>query len=339
MNISITELQTALTDIFIARNTAPETAALVASKLIAAEVDGQFGHGLSRVSSYSAQSASGKVNGHAAPVLEKTAAATARIDVKLGFTYPALAMAQDFLTETTPQTGIAAVSLYNSHHAGVIGHMAEELANAGLIALMFTNSPAAIAPWGGSKGLFGTNPIAFATPQATGEPLVIDLSTAVVARGKIMAAEKAGEPISEGWALNAAGEPTTDAAEAMAGTILPMGGAKGAALVLMIEILSAALTGGQFGFQASSLFSGEGEAPSLGQSIIAIDPKALGGDAFLERLSTLTTAILAQDGTRLPGQKRLKGRAAASDGFIPVKPNIRAELEAMWGRSFETAAA
>ena len=109
---------------------------------------------------------------------------------------------------------------------------------------MFANSPKAMAPWGGNAALFGTNPIAFATPrQGNKPPLVIDMSLSKVARGKVMAAAKAGEVIPQGWALSAAGDPTTDPKAALAGSMVPAGAAKGAALALMAEILSATLLG------------------------------------------------------------------------------------------------
>ena len=135
----------------------------------------------------------------------------------------------------------------------------EALARSGLIGLFFSNGPSAIAPWGGSKGVFSTNPIAFAAPRGARDPLVIDMSLSKVARGKINLAAQKGEAIPEGLALDSDGQPTTDAKAALAGTMLPMGDAKGAQLVLMVEILAAALSASHFGYEAGSFFSGEGE--------------------------------------------------------------------------------
>src|SRR5690606_2376488 len=130
-----------------------------------------------------------------------------------------------------------------------------------LVALMVGNSPKAMAFWGGRKPMIGTNPIAFAAPMPDMPPLVIDLALSQVARGRIVSAKDAGKSIPEGWAVDSEGNPTTDPAAALAGSLLPVGGAKGAALALMVEILAAALTGSSFGFEASSLFEGEGPAP------------------------------------------------------------------------------
>jgi len=316
-------------DILVRHDTSEANAECVARALVAAEADGQKGHGLSRLPSYAAQAASGKVDGHALPTLEQGARAALRIDARNGFAFPALAMAVDRLSSLAAETGIAAAGVHHSHHFGQAGYHVEQLAASGLIGLVFGNSPKAIAPWGGSEGVFGTNPVAFAAPRRTGPPLVIDLSLSKVARGKVMVAAKQGEPIPEGWALDRHGNPTTDAEAALQGTMLPMGDAKGAALVLMVEILAAALTGARFGFEASSFFTAEGEPPAVGQFLVAIDPRVFSGDAFAQRLETLIGAILEQQGTRLPGARRLGLRAESARNGVVVPAALYDELKAL----------
>ena len=152
----------------------------------------------------------------------------------------------------------------------------ERLAQAGMVALFFANAPAAMAPWGGKRALFGTDPIAFACPLPDHAPIVVDMSLSKVARGHILAAIQKGEPIPEGWALDADGKPTTDAKAALAGTMVPLGDAKGTALALMVELLAAGLTGANFAHEASSFLDAEGPPPGTGQLIIAIDASAFG---------------------------------------------------------------
>ena len=316
-------------NILVRHGTSEANAECVARALVAAEADGQKGHGLSRLPSYAAQAASGKVDGQAVPTLEQGARAALRIDARNGFAFPALAMAVDRLSSLAAETGIAAAGVHHSHHFGQAGYHVEQLAASGLIGLVFGNSPKAIAPWGGSEGVFGTNPVAFAAPRRTGPPLVIDLSLSKVARGKVMVAAKQGEPIPEGWALDRHGNPTTDAEAALQGTMLPMGDAKGAALVLMVEILAAALTGARFGFEASSFFTAEGEPPAVGQFLVAIDPRVFSGDAFAQRLETLIGAILEQQGTRLPGARRLGLRAESARNGVVVPAALYDELKAL----------
>ncbi len=309
----------------IASNTSAENAAAVARALVAAEIDGQKGHGLSRVAAYAAQARSGKVDGHAVPQMKRTRAASLMIDVTHGFAYPAFELATAELAKIARETGIAAAGFTRSHHAGALGLVVERIAKAGLIGLMVTNSPHAMAAWGGRRGLFGTNPIAFATPQPGREPLIIDLALSEVARGKIMTAAQKGEPIPEGWAKDAEGNPTTDAAVALKGTLTPIGGAKGAALALMVEILSAALTGANLAFQASSFFHAEGAPPGIGQFLMAIDPAAFGGDAAADRIGLLAEAIEA-DEARLPGTRRLALREAAARDGIAVEQRLLADI-------------
>ncbi|MBI1776133.1 MAG: Ldh family oxidoreductase [Proteobacteria bacterium] len=302
-------------------------ARVVAEALIAAEADGLASHGLSRLPAYADQALAGKVDGFARPMVERVAAACLRVDAATGFAYPAIRIGLQDLLPLARAQGLAALAIANSHHFGVAGHTVEPIAAAGLVGCIFGNSPAAIAPWGGSKPLFGTNPIGFAWPRRSVPPLVIDLSLSKVARGKIMIAAQKGDPIPEGWALDEAGQPTTDAKAALAGAMLPMGDAKGAALVLMVELLAVALTGSNFGYEASSFFDTKGAPPRVGQFLIAIDPNAFGGSHALERAEALFSAILAEPGTRLPGQRRLALRRRAEAYGISVPDALYAELE------------
>jgi len=313
--------------VLLAAGVSQRNADAVAEALVAAEADGLPSHGLSRLPSYADQVRARKVDGKAVPVVTETAPAAVMVDARKGFAYPAIAQGLARAVRLVGRTGVVGVGVTNSHHFGVAGFHIEPLAARGLVALAFGNSPAAIAPWGGVRALFGTNPIAFACPRKGGPPLVIDLSLSKVARGKIMIAAKRGEPIPEGWALDAEGRPTCDAKAALGGTMLPMGDAKGAALVLMVEILAAALTGARFGYEASSFFEAKGPAPRVGQFFLVIDPACFAGPDFAARVGRLAKAILAQPGTRLPGDRRLKHRAQAEAEGIDVPAYLLAELE------------
>lgn len=326
------DVQNLAVDILVAHGTSEANARSVARALVAAEIDGQSGHGLSRLSSYAAQAKCGKVVGYAVPEVIDVTPAAVRINARHGFAYPAMDLAIETVAERAKAMGVAVAAVFNSHHFGVAGYHGERLANAGIIGLLFSNSPEAIAPWGGRTAVFGTNPIAFAAPRRDSRPLVIDLSLSKVARGKIMVAAKQNEPIPEGWALDADGNPTTDAKAALGGTMLPMGDAKGAALVLIVEILAAALTGGNFGFQASSFFTAEGDPPSIGHLVIGFDPDALSGGTFSYRLEELVSAITEQPRTRLPGARKREKREAARENGIVLASAVHAELLELAGQ-------
>ncbi|MBU2511293.1 Ldh family oxidoreductase [bacterium] len=323
---TIEELTELVATVLVSHNASEDNARQVAIALIAAEVEGQKGHGVSRVASYSAQAKSGKVNGFAIPEVIKVADAAIRVDAKHGFAFPAFSAAIETLTDLASNKGIAAAVITQSHHCGMLGYHAEKLAQKGLIALVFSNSPKAIAPWGGNQAVFGTNPIAFAAPRANSEPLVIDLSLSKVARGKVKMAYENNQSIPEGWALDKDGKTTTDAAAALSGTMVPMGEGKGSALVLMVEILAAALSASHFGFEASSFFTADGPAPDIGQLMIAISPGPLSANLYFNRIEALIAAILGQEGTRLPGSARAEKWEEARANGIKIGDQLFSNL-------------
>ncbi|MFC5419255.1 Ldh family oxidoreductase [Bosea eneae] len=316
--LSLEAAEQKVAELFIEAGASPANAASVALALVMAEADGLKGHGLSRVPTYISMLRSGKIDGQAVPIAKQPKPGILAIDAAHGFAYPAIDLAVIELPEIARKQGIAAAPIRRSNHCGAAGLHVERLAEQGLVALLFANTPGAMAPWGGAKPVFGTNPIAFAAPLAGREPLVIDMALSKVARGPIVAAKQKGEAIPEGWALDAAGRPTTDPAAAIAGTMVPLGDAKGATLAMMVEILAAALVGTHFAFQASSFLDDQGGPPDTGQLILAIDPASMGGNWFAERMKLLTHAIEAQPGTRLPGMRRYALRAKARAEGIDV---------------------
>ena len=330
ITLSLPDAQILATAALMASKVSEVNATATARALVAAEADGQKGHGLSRIPSDVAQAAAGKVDGFATPTVVQVADAAIQVDGGLGFAYPAIDLALQALAPLTHRTGVAMAAIRRSHHFGQAGAHAEKLAEKGLIALVFGNAPKAMPFWGGRAPAIGTNPIAFACPLPGGAPpLVIDLAMSVVARGKILAAEQAGAAIPEGWAVDMDGRPTTDAAAAMKGAMLPIGGAKGSALALMVEILAAALTGSAFGWEASSLFDAEGAPPNLGHSLIAIDPDRLSGGQFLSRMGVLLQAMEAEDGVRLPGSSRLADRARALERGVSIPLRLHRQITAL----------
>jgi (2R)-3-sulfolactate dehydrogenase (NADP+) len=330
--IAAAELEALITAALIASNTSDANARSVARALAQAEIDGQKGHGLSRVPSYAGQARTGKVDGHAIPAASQTRPGALMIDVKGGFAYPAFDLAIERLPALAAASGIAAAGFICSHHFGVVGRHVERLAEAGLVALAFGNTPSAIAPWGGNRSVYGTNPIGFAAPQRDKPPVVIDLALSQVARGKILTAVQKGEPIPPDWAVDAEGRPTTDPAEALKGTLLPIGGAKGAALALMVEVIAVAVTGANFGFEASSFFDADGKPPGVGQFLIAIDPGAFAGQAmFLDRISALAHVIEHDAGARLPGTRRITLRQQAARDGVAVDTKLLGEVRKLAG--------
>ncbi|MEM1430828.1 MAG: Ldh family oxidoreductase [Pseudomonadota bacterium] len=294
------------------------SAASVALALVSAEAEGQVGHGFSRLADYAAQARSGKIRADAEPIVDVVAPTVLRVDAGHGFAFPALDVAVDEGCTLADRMGMASMLVTRSHHCGALSLQVDRIAQRGLIGLMVANSPPAIAPWGSNEPVFGTNPIAFAVPRIGQPPLVIDLSLSVVARGKIMNARKLGKKIPEGWALDRDGHPTVEPEDALAGSMVPIGGPKGTALALMVEVLATTLTAANPSSQVSSFFTADGPPPGTGQFLMAIRPHD--ADAFGDRLEALLGHIASLEGTRLPGARRAAAiKAARAEGIdVPV---------------------
>lgn len=325
--VALVEAQNLGEKILMAHNVAQRNATFTIASLLRAEMEGLPSHGFSRIPYYAAQSAAGKVDGHAVPLVERPRSGVVAVDARCGFAFSAFADGLPVAAQAARESGVALLAVRNSHHAGVLGFPVADLAEQGLVALGFANSPASLAPYGGSKVTFGTNPLAMACPRKNSPPLVIDLSMGLLARGKILQAAKKGELIPEGAAVDAQGNPTRDPAKAFDGALLPFGGPKGYALALIVEIMSAALTGAALAIEASSLFTPDGPAPRLGQSFLIMDPSASAGANFVDRVEQLLTFITDQPGTRLPGDRRIGlSQAAKQSNSIDLPEDLLIQL-------------
>jgi (2R)-3-sulfolactate dehydrogenase (NADP+) len=306
------------------------TAEATARHLVRAEEQGLPTHGMSRVPFYASMLRSGRADGSATPVMTSRARGACLIDNRDALPYESCAMAIREAVARAKENGIGAAGITNSAHMGVLGIHLLDVAAAGLVGIAFTNSPAAIPAWGGTKALFGTNPVAAVFPRRDAEPLVIDLALTTVVRGKIMLAMQKGEAIPEGWAMDRHGKPTTDPKEAIErGSLYPIGGSKGAMLALMFELFCSALTGSAFGREADSFFSEEGNKPRIGQLFLAVDPDALAGrERYFDRVEAIIAAMLEDEGVRLPGTKRLAAEKKAAGG-IEVADDLLAKIEGL----------
>jgi (2R)-3-sulfolactate dehydrogenase (NADP+) len=339
MKIPAQELRELVQRSLIAAGANAEMAEATARALVLAEAQGIGSHGLSRITQYTTHLRNGRVNGQALPQVARERGGAVQIDAHQGLAFAACELAVREAVLRARGHGVSFAGVMNSHHAGVIVDHLRAVAAAGMVGLAFANSPAAMPAAGGRHPIFGTNPVAAAFPRrqvagapvGTCDPLLIDLSLSEVARGKVMVAAKKGEPIPLGWALDAAGQPTTDAQAALDGSMLPVGAAtstKGAMLALIVELLVTAVIGAQFGFEASSFFVDEGNRPRIGQAFIVIDPGALAGsDAYLDRIEVLIAEMLKDDGVRLPGARREALRRRAEAEGIEVADAMLASLQ------------
>ncbi len=325
--ISCEAAQVLICRALVAQGANQDVAEKVAAALILADADGQPGHGLSRVPSYIEQMQCGKVDGRVWPFVRRNSGSTIEIDANCGFAYPALDMAvEELLGAVRQNNGIAMSAIVGSHHCGVAGHPVEKLARNNFLGLMFANTPKAMHAFGAKKAIFGTNPIAFACPRAGYDPILLDLSLSVVARAKVVQAAGEGRSIPRDWGIDQSGQPTDDPDAVLKGSLNAIGGSKGMALALMVEILAGAFVKSQFGFQASSFFDQTGGPPRVGQLLLCINPLEFNQE-FLEHNEALVEALLADDGSRLPGARRFEHRKRSLASGLKYPETLIRKLE------------
>lgn len=294
------------------------------------ELSGLEGHGFYWLDFYCQHLRSGKVDGRAVPEVHQISPVSFRVDARHGFAHPAIAAGFARLIPAARAQGIAAMGVFNSYNAATLGFHTGTLARAGLFAIGATNAVPTVAPVGGSKPLIGTNPISYAVPAPGGEiAFLVDQSATAVAWTAVKRAAEAGRSIPLGWALDARGQPTTDAEAGLAGSMVPSGGVKGFSIGLLVEVLCAALAGGRLGPDQGSFTDNDGKPIDNGQFFIAIDPQAFSGGSFDTTIAQLVASILDQDGARLPNARREDNKRRLAREGLFIDDDLLARLQAM----------
>ncbi len=311
-----------------------ENARPTAAVMIAAERDACASHGLFRLEGYCAALTSGRANGRARPSVARLAPGVIRVDGDRGFAPIAFETGRPVLIEAARAQGIAALALTNTHHFAALWPEIEALLEADLVALAVTGATPMVAPAGGTRPFFGTNPMAFGFPRApeAGPPAVFDQASAAMARGDVAILARDGRAAPEGVGLDPEGRPTTDPNQVLAGAQLPFGGYKGAAIALMVELLAGGLIGEPFSFEAAAHDNGDGGPPYGGELILALDPARFGDpDGWRAHAERFYAALLAQEGVRLPGARRRGARDRAARAGITLPKILYERVAALGG--------
>jgi LDH2 family malate/lactate/ureidoglycolate dehydrogenase len=300
-------------------------AEVVAESLIEAELEGQSSHGLMRLPFLLDRLREGRINPRPAFVVGGSGPAVATLDADNGLGPVAGVRAVSLAVERAAALGIGLAGVRRSNHLGSLGFYLRRFTAARMIGLAFTNTPPAMPPPGALTPYLGTNPIAAGFPTS-GEPVLVDMATSQVARGRILKAARMDEPIPEGWAVDAEGLPTTDPAAAIEGSLLPLGGDKGFALALLVEVLSGVLSGAGVGPEVGGTFAVSEAESNVGHCFVAIDPEALlpGFGGRMDRLA----ADVRRLGGRAPGDRRHAERSARLVEGIELSDELVAELRA-----------
>ena len=313
--------------------TRPADAALIADALIAADLRGVHSHGALRVGIYVDRLRAGSINPKAELAVVRDTGAVVVADAQAG---PGIAMAvraMDLAIARAGTHGIAAVSVRNSNHCGMLAYFAMRALPAGAVGIAATNGDSLVAPWGSRARFLGTNPFAVAVPARDEPPVVVDMATSVVAHARIKSAFDRGESIPAGWAVDSAGRPTSDAALALAGALLPFGAFKGSGISILIDLLAGILPGGRSGPEIVPLYQRLNEPQGVGHLFMALHVAAFDSlEAFTRRVDETVRRIRALPPAEgapralLPGEpEHLREQEHRARG-IPLPSDSVAEL-------------
>ncbi|WP_028629193.1 Ldh family oxidoreductase [Metapseudomonas resinovorans] len=305
----------------------------VSATIVAGERDGCTSHGVYRLPGCISTLRAGKVSPDAEPEVFDSAPALVRVDAHGAFAQCAFHAGMPLLVEKARSQGIALLAINRCVHFSALWPEVEPLTEAGLVALAFTPSHAWVAPAGGTRPLFGTNPIAFGWPRPGKPPFIFDFATSAAARGEIDLHRRAGKPIPPGWGIDQDGQPTTDPLTALNGAMLTFGGHKGSALAAMVELIAGPMIGDLTSAESLAFDEGTRSSPYGGELIIAIDPQRLLGaeaELHLQRAEAIFDGILAQ-GARLPSQRRYEARARSAVEGVSIPRPLYEEIQALGG--------
>jgi LDH2 family malate/lactate/ureidoglycolate dehydrogenase len=309
-------------------------AALFAEALVDADLHGVPTHGVSRLNIYLKRIDAGLIDPKAALAIDREAGSVLALDAGNGLGQVQARKALDMLMPLARKNGVATATIRNSQHFGALSWYANYAASQGLVLLAMTNGEPAMSPEGGYEAIFGTNPIAASFPTGKGFAVKIDLATSIVARGNIIAAQKKKQAIPEGWALDRDGEPTTDASEALLGTVLTMAGHKGYALALMVELFSGVLSGAAIGPDVGSMYKNLDRKQNAGHFFCLFNIEAfLDYAEYLRRIDAAIDRIKASrrrpgvEEILVPGERSARTAAMNRSQGIPVSGETLAEIE------------
>lgn len=320
LRVDAEKLQAAVAAIMEKEGVAPQDAAIVADSLVSAELTGLQSHGVQRVKFYTDSMEAGGTDPRCRIKTIRDFPGGALLDAQGALGIVAAYRAMELAIQKAKDVGIGIVNVRNSNHCSCTAYYIRMAAKENMLAIVSSNAPKSMAPWGSREKYLGTNPLAVGAPTH-GDPVMIDMATSVVARGKIILADKKGDSIPEGWAIDVDGHPTTDAAKALEGCVLPFGGAKGSGIAMMIDVFSGVLSGAAYGSHIHNPFAHPEVPMDTGHCMIAIDiSRFQDPEEFKTTMDTYRSEV-----------KGLKPAAGVEEIFMPGEiecNNYRKNLEA-----------
>ena len=309
-----------------------EDARIVADSLVDADLAGMKSHGVTRLNDYLLRIEQSLMTPTTKIDVVRETPSTALLDANDGWGQVASEKAVELVVEKARQVGSAWVGVRNSNHNGTAGYWTMNIAREGMVGLCAMNTSPVMAAHGSKRPTLGTNPLSIAVPSSSGGPVVLDMATSNQARGKIILAAKNNDPIPEGWAITGEGLPTTDAKEALKGSVLPLGGPKGSGLAIMLDILTGVLTGAEFGAKMPRMYD-DPQPQRVGHLFSAISIEAfMPMTEFLSRMDEKEQET--REGPPAPGFERVsmpgdgthERMAMYRESGIPLTHEVYADL-------------
>jgi ureidoglycolate dehydrogenase (NAD+) len=302
-------------------------AATVADVLVHADLRGVRSHGVIRTQHYVKRLNAGSLNKNATLSFKKNRPGAGLLDADDGMGHVACIEAMDQACNLAKETGIAMVGVENGSHCGALSYFLMRALNKGMIGMAVTHTDKCVAPYGGSKAFFGTNPIAFGFPTKRHKPVILDMATSNIAFGKILHAKEQNSSIPEDWGMDSAGKPTADPHKVEA--MIPFGGYKGYGIALVIDVLTGVLLGAQYGPHITAMYGDYDKPRKLASTMIAIDPEAYAGlDRFMNQMDAMVDDLHAQpaapgyDSVKVPGEIEWQNEKTNREHGVPILPTL-----------------
>ncbi|KAG4417541.1 hypothetical protein IFR04_009353 [Cadophora malorum] len=305
IHISSTAAKTFTQNLLIAHGVPEENASIIAHALVLADLRGVDTHGIMRLEPYIKRIRSKALDPLSSPTLHQITPVVAQVDGRNSFGFLGAHMGMQAAISMAQTFGIGMVSVKHSNHFGMSAWIVQQAIDADMMSLVFTNSSPALPVWGGKEKLMGVSPIACGSPgKEGGKPFILDMAPSVAARGKIHKAARRGEKIPVDWALDGDGERTDDPEKALQGVMLPVGGPKGSALSIMMDVFSGVLSGSAFAGGVTGPYDTSGKEADVGHFLVAIKPDLfMGLEEFKERMGVLYEKVVGCE--RMKGVERI----------------------------------
>lgn len=330
MKFDIVETRRFSAEILARAGMRPDDAAVCADNMVEADLRGIHSHGVAHLLGYVVRMERGCTDPAARPEILSEGGAVLVVDAHNAMGHATAAFVMERCMEKAAASGVGLATVRNASHYGFGGYYAMTAAKRGMIGFAVCNTACLVAPFGGADAMLGTNPLSVALPAGSHPDVVLDMATSVVAKGRIALALREGKPIPEGWAIDANGNPTTDAAAANAGTLLPFGGPKGYGIALIIEILCNCLAGGNASLDIPRMFEDPREPSGVGYFMGAVDIASfMPLEQFLKRVDALVDGFKKArpapgfDEILMPGEIEFRNtRKRLEDGAVELPETV-----------------